>query len=42
MLLDEATKQLFLTGVDFFLSSMPGRLVYFEGEGIKNRYLLQK
>jgi len=40
MLLRDALNNLFLSGIEFFMSCIPGKLAYFEGED--GRYLLQK
>jgi len=42
LLLKDATKDLFCSGVDYFLSCIPGKLAYFEGEEPKCRFILQK
>jgi hypothetical protein len=36
----DATKQLFNSGIAFFLSCVPGRLVYYEGEDSTRRFVL--
>jgi hypothetical protein len=42
LLLKEATETLFHSGFDYFLSCIPGKLAYFEGEELGSFYLLQK
>lgn len=36
-----ATKQLFNSGIAYFMSCVPGKLVYYEGEEANQRYLLK-
>ncbi len=36
----DATKQLFNSGIAFFLSCIPGRLAYYEGEDSTQRFVL--
>ena len=36
-----ATKQFFNSGIAFFLSCIPGKLVYYEGEDTNQRFLLK-
>jgi len=36
-----ATAQLFNSGIAFFLSCVPGRLVYYEGEEMNQRFILK-
>lgn len=37
----DATKQLFNSGIAFFLSCIPGKLVYYEGEDANQRVILK-
>jgi hypothetical protein len=37
----DAAKQLFASGIAFFLSSIPGKLVYYEGEEVNERFILK-
>jgi hypothetical protein len=37
----DAGKQLFSSGISFFLSCIPGKLAYYEGEDINERFLLK-
>lgn len=40
--LKDATTQLFSSGISFFLSCIPGKLVYYEGEEFNQRFILKK
>jgi hypothetical protein len=37
----EAGKQLFASGIAFFLSCIPGKLAYYEGEEANERFILK-
>lgn len=37
----DATKQLFNSGLAFFLSCIPGKLAYYEGEDSSQRFILK-
>jgi len=37
----DATKQLFNSGIAFFLSCIPGKLAYYEGEDTNQRFILR-
>ena len=39
--LEDANYKLFDSGIGYFLSLEPGKLVYYEGEGPNNKFLLQ-
>jgi hypothetical protein len=42
MLLEETLRVVVGRGMDAFVSSLPGRLAYFEGEEAGERYLLER
>jgi len=40
--LKDAINELFLSGLAYFISCIPGKLAYYEGEDLNSRYTLQK
>jgi len=42
ILLEEAAYALFQSGISYFIYCIPGKLIYYEGEGFNNKILLQK
>lgn len=42
MPLEDAFAQLFASGIAYFISCLPGKLAYYEGETMHERYILRK